>query len=53
MEPRNLILLDSNEKNLYELKNNLGSFKKNTNFILGNCCDEKFHENLLRGNNID
>ena len=27
-------------KNLYELKNNLGSFNKNTNFILGNCCDE-------------
>ena len=53
MEPRNLILLDSNEKNLYELKNNLGSFNKNTNFILGNCCDEKFMNYLLQSNNID
>ena len=53
MEPRNLILLDSNEKNLYELKNNLGSFNKNTNFILGNCCDEKFMNYLLQRNNID
>ena len=53
MEPRNLILLDSNEKNLYELKNNLGSFNKNTNFILGNCCDKKFMNYLLQRNNID
>ena len=48
-----MILLDSNEKNLYELKNNLGSLKKNTNFILGNCCDEKFMNYLLQKNNID
>ncbi|WP_245151624.1 nucleoside-diphosphate sugar epimerase/dehydratase [Prochlorococcus marinus] len=53
MEPRNLILVDSNEKNLYELINNLGSFKKNTSFILGNCCDEKFMNDLLQRNNIE
>ena len=53
MEPRNLILLDSNEKNLYELINSFGSVKKNTKFILGNCCDEKFMNDLLHKNNID
>ena len=53
MEPRNLILVDSNEKNLYELINNLGSFKKNISFILGNCCDEKFMNDLLKRNNIE
>ena len=53
MEPKNLILLDSNEKNLYELINNLSSFEKNTHFILGNCCDEKFMKTLLQKNNIE
>ena len=48
-----MILLDSNEKNLYELINNLSSFKKNTHFILGNCCDEKFMKTLLQKNNIE
>ena len=45
--------MDSNEKNLYELINTFGPFKTNAKFILGNCCDEKFMNDLLHKNNID
>tara|TARA_Y100000991_G_scaffold112267_1_gene84745 strand:- start:223 stop:2070 length:1848 start_codon:yes stop_codon:yes gene_type:complete len=55
MEPKKLILLDSNEKNLYELINSFEQFNINNNikFILGNCCDKKLIANLIKKNNVE
>ncbi len=55
MKPKNLILLDNNEKNLYELINIFNKFE-NINyvkFVLGNCCDERLISNLITEKNVD
>ena len=54
-EPKKLLLLDSNEKNLYDLINSFKQhkFNKNIKFILGNCCDIKFIEDLIKINKVE
>jgi len=55
MEPKKLLLVDSNEKNLYELTNSFEQFKTkyNIKFILGNCCDKNLLANLIKSNKVE
>ena len=55
-EPRNLILLDNNEHNLYKLNQEISLIKKKEttlNVILGSCTKEKFVENVFLDYKID
>ena len=55
LKPAKLILIDNNEKNLFDLKNNLNKINKTDEKIqikLGNCCDEIFMNKVLSENNI-
>ena len=56
LNPKKLILIDSNEKNLYELINDLEKFNNKLNkikFVLGNCCDQEFMERLIIENKVE
>ena len=55
MEPKKLILLDSNEKNLYELINTFAKFKTkiHVQHILGNCCDRNLLAKLIKSNKVE
>jgi len=56
LNPKKLILIDSNEKNLYELINNLEKYNNKFNkikFVLGNCCDQKFMDKLIIENKVE
>ena len=55
MKPRKLILIDINEKNLYELINNLNEYDNSGNikFVLGDSGDFNFMKQLISSNNVD
>tara|TARA_Y100001978_G_scaffold2381_1_gene2000 strand:- start:12489 stop:14339 length:1851 start_codon:yes stop_codon:yes gene_type:complete len=56
LNPKKLILIDSNEKNLYELINNLEKFNSKSNkikFVLGNCCDKMFMDRLIKEDKVE
>lgn len=55
MEPKKLILVDSNEKNLYELINTFAKFKTKNNIqhVLGNCCDRNLLAKLIKSNKVE
>ena len=55
LKPAKLILIDNNEKNLFDLKNKLNKINKTDEKIqlkLGNCCDEIFMNKVLSENKI-
>ena len=55
MKPRKLILIDINEKNLYELINNLNEYDNSgiIKFVLGDSGDFNFMKQLISSNNVD
>tara|TARA_B100000212_G_scaffold178776_1_gene134586 strand:+ start:404 stop:2254 length:1851 start_codon:yes stop_codon:yes gene_type:complete len=56
LNPKKLILIDSNEKNLYELINNLEKYNSKSNkikFVLGNCCDKMFMDRLIKEDKVE
>lgn len=55
MGPKKLILLDSNEKNLYEIINIFKEYeiKNNISFVLGNCCDKALIKDLIKTNKVE
>ena len=55
MKPSKLILIDINEKNLYELNNKLKKHEnsENINYVLGNMVNVKLMKKIISENNID
>ena len=55
MKPRKMVLIDINEKNLYELINNLQKYKnsKVVKYVLGNTCDFNLMKDLISVNKVD
>ena len=55
MLPKKLILIDNNEKNLYELINNLktNDNSETINFVLGNTTDFNLMKKLIEKNKVD
>ena len=55
MKPSKLILIDINEKNLYELNNNLKKYENSEkiNYVLGNMVNVKLMKKIISENKID
>ena len=53
LNPRNLILIDNSEHNLYQLEKTLGKSKIDRKFILGDVTSKKFLDNVFKKYKID
>ena len=49
-KPKFLVIIESNELSLYNLRNNLNNHNTNVNikYILGDCCDKNFIDNIFQ-----
>ena len=53
LEPKKLVLLESNELNLYKIVNELNMYEDLISSILGNACDFKLVNNIFREFKVD